>query len=426
VGSNGVRGAALVQAGVSHRTAGLDVRERVHVAAGETGPLATALAEQGIEALVLSTCNRTELFLAGDDADRLEALARETLAAHSGLGLEDVLAVRRDDEAALHLFRVAAGLDSMLPGEAQILGQVREAYEDAAQAGATGRVLSRVFEHALHAGKRVRHETGVGTLPAAIPAAAADLARRTVGDLAGKRILVIGAGKMGELAATSFLDRGAERIFVANHRLERAEALAARFGGEAVSFERMGEELERADVVLSSTRCPEVILHAADVEAALPARGGRPLLLVDIAVPRDLDPAIADLPGCLLYDLDALGPEAGDALAHQEGQVEAAEAIVADEAEGFAAWLRSLEAVPVVTALRRRADEIRARELAKAQPRLRELSEGERREVEAVTAKIVNELLHEPTVRVKEAASAGTVAYADALRELFALDEEPA
>ena len=248
------------------------------------------------------------------------------------LGELDCLEELRGVDAALHLFRVAAGLDSQLPGESQILGQVREAYELAAQAGSTGPVLSRAFEHALHAGKRVRHETGVGTLPAAIPAAAAALAERTIGPLAGKRVLLIGAGKMGALAATSFLERGVERVFVANHRLERAEKLAAKFGGQAVPFDRIVAELEHADVVLSSTRCPQVIVHADQVAAALPARGGRPLLLVDIAVPRDLDPAIADLPGCRLYDLDALGPEAGDALAHQEEQTEAAEDVVREEA----------------------------------------------------------------------------------------------
>ncbi len=423
MGSNG-EGPALVQIGVSHRTAGLDVRESVHLTPEDAGALAARLARQGVEAVVLSTCNRTELYLAGDRAERLESLGCEALDERSGFVLEAVLMERRGADAALHLFRVAAGLDSLMPGEAQILGQVREAYELAAAADATGRVLSRLFEHALHSGKRVRHETGVGTMPATIPAAAADLARRTLGELAGKRILVIGAGKMGQLAATSFLDRGAERVFVANHRIERAETLAARFGGEAVSFDHIVEELERADVVLSSTRCPQVILHAEQVAAALPSRDGRPLLLVDIAVPRDLDPAIAELPGCRLYDLDALGPEAGAALAHQAGQVDEAETIVAAEAAEFGRWLRSLEVVPVVAALRKRADTIRERELARAEPRLRTLSDSDRRNVEALTAKIVNELLHEPTVRVKEAAAVGAEAYADALRELFALDEE--
>jgi len=404
------------------------VRERLHVPPNELAAVAERLAEEGFEAAVLSTCNRTELYLAGHDGALAAALARGALARRSGLDeadLESLLEERRDAEAAHHLLRVAAGLESLLPGEAQIIGQVREAYEVASAAGATGPVLSRLFEHALHCGKQVRTDTGVGTLPAAIPAAAAALAERVVGNLEGKRILVIGAGKMGELAATSFLARGAERVFVANHRLERAEQLAARFGGVAVPFERIGEELARADVVLSSTRCPETILHAEEVAAVLPGRG-RPLLLVDIAVPRDLDPAIADLDGATLYDLDALGPEAGDALAYRDEQWEAAERIAAAGAGELAAWLRSLEVVPVVTALRRRAEEIRTAELARTEPRLRTLTDEERSEVERLTTQIVNKLLHEPTVRVKEAASEGTEAYAEALRELFALDEERA
>jgi len=428
VGSNGRHSPALVQVGVSHHSAALDVRERLHVPPNELGPVAERLAEEGFEAAVLSTCNRTELYLAGHDGALAAAVARGLLAQRSGLAeadLESLLEERRDAEAAQHLFRVTAGLESLLPGEAQIIGQVREAYEVASAAGTTGPVLSRLFEHALHCGKQVRTDTGVGTLPAAIPAAAAALAERTVGNLEGKRILVIGAGKMGELAATSFLARGAERVFVANHRLERAEQLAARFGGVAVPFDRIGEELASADVVLSSTRCPETILHAEEVAAVLPGRE-RPLLLVDIAVPRDLDPAIADLDGCTLYDLDALGPEAGDALAYRAEQWDAAEAIAADGAEELSAWLRSLEVVPVVTALRRRAEEIRTAELARTEPRLRTLTDEERSEVERLTAQIVNKLLHEPTVRVKEAASDGAEAYADALRELFALDEERA
>jgi glutamyl-tRNA reductase len=428
VGSNGGHASpALFVVGTSHRRADLDVRERLHVASADASALAERLAANGIEAAVLSTCNRTEVYAASSDPTAAARLVREALVERSGLSDDELAAVldeRHDADAALHLFRVAAGLESLLPGEAQILGQVREAYDVASTAGATGRVLNRVFAHALHAGKRVRAETGVGTIPAAIPGAAADLARCVFGDLDGRRVLIIGAGKMGALAAESFLARGAERVFVANHRAERAEELARRFGGEAVPFDRIVDELARADVVLSSTRCPQVVLHAADVEPALRRRDGRPLLLVDIAVPRDLDPAIADLDGCTLYDLDALGPVAGEAVARREEATRAAEAIVAEEADAFGEWLRALDVVPVVSALRRRAEAIRAQELARAEPRLRRLSEEDRRDVEVLTAQIVNKLLHDPTVRVKEAAARPDGSdYAAALRELFALDE---
>ncbi len=428
VGSNGGHVTPrLLVVGTSHRRAELAVRERLHLAPPDAAALAGRLAESGLEAVVLSTCNRTEVYVATDDPVPAARAARAELRERSGLAdgdLDAVLEERRDADAALHLFRVAAGLDSLLPGEAQIIGQVREAFDLAKRADATGRVLNRLFTYALHAGKRVRTETGVGTVPAAIPAAAADLARRLIGDLEGRRVLVIGAGKMGGLAAESFLERGAERIFVANHRIERAEELVRRFGGVAVPFDRIGDELARADVILSSTRCPQVVLHAADVEPALRRRDGRPLLLVDIAVPRDLDPAIADLDGCTLYDLDALGPVAGEAVARRDEATRAAEAIVAKEADAFVEWLRALEVVPVVSALRRRAEAIRAQELARAEPRLRHLSEDDRRDVEVLTAQIVNKLLHDPTVRMKEAAArADGTDYADALRELFALDE---
>jgi glutamyl-tRNA reductase len=422
VGSNGRTSPALVLVGTSHHRVGLDVRERFHFSPAAAAALGARLATDGTEAVVLSTCNRTEIYVAGDTV-ATEA-ARAALGERAGLtgdDLADALDERSDLDAAAHLFRVASGLDSLLPGEAQILGQVREAYELAQQAGATGRVLNRLLEHALHTGKRVRSETGVGTMPAAVPAAAAELAERVVGALDRRRVLVIGAGKMGELAATSFLARGAERVFVANHRIERAEELARRFGGEAVPFERIGEELERADVVLSSTRCPQTILHAEDVAPAAARRDGRPLLLVDIAVPRDLDPAIAELDGCVLYDLDALGSVALDARAQRDEASARAEGIAAEEAGKFADWLGSLDVVPVVAALRRRAEAIRANELERANGRLAGLSEDERRNVEALTAQIVNKLLHDPTVRVKQSGE-----HADALRELFALDEDPA
>jgi glutamyl-tRNA reductase len=421
VGSTGTSAASLVLVGVSHRTAPLDVRERLHMPEDEARATASRLAAEGVEAAVLSTCNRTEIYLAAHDTALAASLARGALAARSGLPeaeLEEALDERRGVDAALHLFRVAAGLDSLLPGESQILGQVREAYDVASAAGATGPVLNRTFEHALHAGKRVRSETGVGTLPAAIPVAAAALAERIVGPLRDARILVIGAGKMGALAAGSFVERGAERVFVANHRIERAEKLAERFGGVAVPWDRLVDELVRADVVLASTRCPQVIVHAEQVSAAAGSRGGRPLVLIDIAVPRDLDPAIAELDACHLYDLDALGPEAGEALAGRREEVEAAEDVVREEAVELGAWLASLEVVPIVAALRRRAEEIRTGELERAEARLERLSEEERRSVETLTAQIVSKLLHEPTVRAKEEPE-----HAEALRSLFDLEE---
>jgi glutamyl-tRNA reductase len=415
---------ALLALGITHRQADLALREWLHFTPADAAALAVRLATAHAEAVVLATCNRTEIYLAGEGASEAAGRARVELSRRSGLTaleIDHLLEERRDAGAALHLFRVAAGLDSLLPGEAQILGQVREAHAHALAAAATGRVLNRVFEHALHAGKRVRSETGIGTLPTAVPAAAAELAAQVVGSLDGRRVLVIGAGKMGELAASAFRSKGVGRVVVANHRIERARELTSRFGGEAVTLEQIGDELTLADVVVSSTRSPQIVVHAGDVEAVLRQRAGRRLVLIDLAVPRDLDPAIAALDGCVLFDMDALGPVADEAAMNRAEAASGAESIVAEEAAAFAGWLRSLVVVPIISALRLRGEEIRTVELARADSRLRGLTAAERRSVDSLTSRIVSKLLHEPTARVK---ADGNPGYAEALEQLFGLREE--
>jgi glutamyl-tRNA reductase len=416
----------LLALGATHRRAGLALRERLHYSPEEAASLAARLASSDAEAVVLSTCSRTEIYLAGSESREAAGWARAELSAHSGLTaheLDRLLEERRDADAAAHLFRVAAGLDSILPGEAQVLGQVREAQEHAAAGEASGPVLNRVFAQALHAGKRVRSETGIATVPAALPAAAADLADSVVGSLDGLRVLVVGAGKMGELAASPFRSVGVERVVVASRRIEQAQGLAARFAGDAITFDRIGDELALADVVVSATRSPHTVVCAEDVAPVVQRRAGRPLVLIDLAVPRDLDPAIAALDGCVLFDLDALGPVADEASADRTETESAAEAIVAEEAAVFSDWLRSLQLVPVVSALRRRAEEIRTAELARAGSRLRGLSEAERRSVEALTSRILAKLLHEPTTRLKTDADPR---HAEALEHLFALHDRDA
>jgi glutamyl-tRNA reductase len=416
----------LLVVGTSHRVARVELRERLYVEPQESAGLTLELAAGG-EAVVLCTCNRTEIYIATGDpaAARVRALA--LLARRARLPrdeLEPVLVSQVDTAAVTHLFRVAAGLDSLVLGEPQILGQVREAHEQAQAAGADGPLLNRLFRHALHTGKRVRAETALAERPAAVAAAAAELARRVFGDLVGRRILIIGAGKMSEIAGASLVACGVENVFIANRTPERAAALAARFGGRAAGFERLVAELEQADVVVSSTRCPRFVLTAAEVAQALPRRRGRPLLLVDIAVPRDLEPEIGELPGCHLYDLDDLGEVVRDGRRDVRRELAQAEEIVADEAERFLAWQRSLDAVPAIVSLRRRAEQIRAVELARAGGKLDALSPAERRAVETVTAQIVNKLLHAPTVRMKAAAGgADGSRYASVLQHLFALED---
>jgi len=416
----------LVLVGTSHHVAPLEVRERLYLGPQETRALAPWLTDGG-EAVMLSTCNRTEIYIGSGDPRAAHARVVAELARRSGLAeaeLAPALRVATEDGASLHLFRVAAGLESLVPGEPQILGQLREAHERAKAAGTAGPLLDRLFRQALHAGKRVRSETTLGARPVSIAAAAAQLVREVFGGLEGRRILIIGAGKMSELAAASLVSSGSDNVFVANRTVERAAALAARFGGYAVGFDRLVAELERVDVVVSSTRCPQIVLAASQVAEALPRRRGRPLLLIDIAVPRDLDPAIGELPTCHLYDLDDLGRATPEADPATRAGLARAEAIVVEEAARFAGWRSSLEVVPTIVSLRRRAEAIRAAELARADGKLAALSSAERRAVEAVTAQIVNKLLHAPTVRAKEAAEGPDGGrYEAALRHLFALEE---
>ncbi len=371
---------SIVLVGISHHQAPVELRERAALDRERAAELAATLAGGRSEAVCLSTCNRTELYLADESADAAEEKAEAALLAlESKLG--PALYRLRDEDAALHLFRVAAGLDSMIPGEGEILGQVRAAYES----GATGPLLDRLFRQAVQAGRKARSQTAIGENPASVSSAAAALAEQVFGDLKGRSVLVVGAGKVGELAIRSLVSRGATIAFVANRTGPRAEALTDRFGGEALPLERIEEELVRADVVLSSTSAQGWVLTREQVERALPARKGRPLFLIDLAVPR-----------------------------------ERAETIVAEEAERFRAWQAALDVVPAITSLRARAEQIRDAELRRAK-----LNDAERRAAESVTAAVLNKLLHLPTIRMKQAAAAADgVIYADAVRHLFGLEDE--
>jgi glutamyl-tRNA reductase len=397
---------SLALVGVSHQVAPVELRERVAFDLDEAAALAHGLGD----VVCLSTCNRTELYVSGVDA----SAAADALERHAGRSLDGVAYRLHDDAAALHLFRVAAGLDSLVPGEGEILGQVRAAYE----AAAPGPVLDHVFRQALAVGKRVRSETAIGESPASVSSAAAALAAQVFGDLDGRRVLLVGAGRIGELAAANLASRGAVIAYVANRTVETAAALARRFGGEAVALDEVPERLGTVDVVVSSTSSPEPVLRAGD----LPARRKRPLFLIDIAVPRDLDPAIQELDGCFLYDIDDLEAVVAETLAGRRTEAERAEQLVAEEVDRFRSWEASLDVVPAIASLRARAEEIRSAELAKLRGRL---SEDERRTVESVTSQILNKLLHLPTVRMKEAAvGANGAAYADVVRHLFGLEED--
>jgi glutamyl-tRNA reductase len=390
--------------GISHHVAPVELRERVALSLEHAASLARSLGG----AVCLSTCNRTEVYLEGDDGAR----ALSSLEEIAGEPLRSVAYRMHDDAAALHLFRVSAGLDSLIPGESEILGQVRAAFD----ASSPGPLLDRVFRQALQLGKRVRTETAIGESPASVPAAAAALAAQVFGDLKGRKVLLVGAGRIGELAAGSLSARGASIAYVANRTQESAAELATRFGGVAISLADIPLKLGEVDVVLASSAAPGLLIERRDV----PSRRRHPLFLIDIAVPRDVDPAVHGLDGCFLYDIDDLEAVVAETLDGRRAEAAVAERLVAQETERFREWRATLDVVPAISALRARAEEIRATELAK----LPALPDGERERLDQVTAQIVAKLLHEPTVRMKEAAAnGGGEAYAAAIRRLFGLEE---
>lgn len=409
--------------GVSHHQAPVELRERVAVDLDEAARLAASLAD-GCEAVVLSTCNRTELYLAAQEDRALEGRAVDTLLELAGGQADELASVLyrlADESAALHLFRVAAGLDSLVPGEGEILGQVRDAYE----AGAAGPLLDRLFRSALHTGRRARVETAIGESPASVPAAAAALAQQVFEDLSGRRVMLVGAGKMSELTARNLRSRGAVVSVVATRNAAHGDELARSVGARSVPLDALAAELREVDVVVTSTSAPGFVLRAAELAPELRGRRGRPLLFVDLAVPRDVDPDLTAVDGCFVYDIDDLQAVVEASLAGRRAEAVRVERIVAGEAGRFHEWQASLAVVPAITSLRERAEAIRAAELARAESRLGRLPETERRAVEAVTAQIVSKLLHLPTVRMKEAAvTPDGAVYADVVRHLFGLGEE--
>ena len=412
----------LALVGVSHRSAPVELRERVAVDLQGSSALTRALPAD-TESVVLSTCNRTEIYVALPDGDP-EAIAESALAQLAGDARSELAPVAyrlSDESAALHLFRVAAGLDSLVPGEGEILGQVRDAFE----AGSTGPLLDRVFRMALHAGRRARVETAIGESPSSVPSAAAALAQQVFDGLTGRRVVLVGAGRMSDLTARNLRSRGAVISAVGNRTVEHAQELAARHEARAVPLTALGAELADADIVVASTSSPGFVLRLDELAQELRSRRGRPLLLVDLAVPRDIDPALATLDGCFVYDIDDLEAVVAASLEGRRAEAVRAERIVAAEAARFREWQASLTVVPAIASLRAWAESIRSAELERLEGRLGALPDADRKLVEIATAQIVNKLLHVPTVRLKEAAvTADGVLYADAVRHLFGLEDD--
>jgi glutamyl-tRNA reductase len=426
-----VSGQSLLALGVSHHTAPLALREKLAMPEGRSVTVLDELlaGESVHEAVAVSTCNRTELYLVADDPVEAESVALAVLARQADIRpteLTDSLYAMRDRDAVRHLFSVAAGLDSMIIGETEIQGQIKRAYELALVEGATGPITNRLFREALGAGKRVRTETGVGRAHVSVASVAVSLAARELGDLTAKRVLVIGAGETGELTARALRASGVQTVFVANRHYDRAIGLAQRFGGSAVRFEELPAELAQTDIVVSSTASPHVIVDREDLELTMAERPGRPLVMIDIAVPRDVDPTAREVPGVALYDMDDLQRAVARGRSVREAEAVNARALVDDEVERFGRWLTSLEVVPTIAALRDRGEEVVQAVLRENEHRWETLSAGDRERLTVMARAIVRRLLHEPTLRLKASTAdeldGEAYVHVQALRDLFGLD----
>ncbi len=420
----------LLALGVSHKTAPLELRERLSLTEGRAvGALRELTAAAGIhEAAAISTCNRTELYLVVSDPVEAESTALSVLTRQAEIRPTELLGhlySMRFTDAVRHLFRVTSGLDSMIVGEAEVQGQVKRAYELALVEGGTGPILNRLFRGALAAGGRARNETGVSEKGLSISSVAVELAQRTLGDLGERSVLVIGAGETAELVARALVARGVTTVFVANRRYDRAIGLAQRFGGNAVRFDELPEQLKVADIVVSATNSPHHIVERDDITQVMANREGRPLLLVDIAVPRDIEPACREIAGVSLHDIDDVQQIVERNASGREAEAKRAEQIIEVEVDRFERWFASLEVVPTIVAMRERGEEIVRRVLAENEPRWELLSEADRERLATMARAIASRLLHEPTVRMKRAAGSDEAyLYVSALRELFGLDAE--
>lgn len=420
----------LLVIGVSHKTAPVAMRERLALTERETEGFVRELVskEEVREAVAISTCNRTEVYLVVSEAVRAEADLLGKLATRAGIRpteLVDIVYSPRNCDAARQLFRVTAGLESMIVGESEVQGQVRRAYESALAAGTTGPFTNRLFRAALQTGKRVRTETALGTTRVSVSSVAVDVAREAVGDLHERDVIVIGAGETAELTARALAEQGVTTLFIANRRAERARSLAARFGGRVGSLDELPDRLLDADIVVASTSSPHPIVGADEMRLVMGAREGRPIVLIDIAVPRDIEHGCAEVPGVTLLDMDDLQATVARNMEVREGERERAEEIVVAEIERFSGWMAQQTATPTISALREHGNAIVERVLAENDGRWESASPRDVARVEAIARAVMQRMLHEPTIRMKALEHSGGHGRLAVLRELFGLDEVP-
>ena len=425
----------LLALGISHKTAPVALRERLAFSEREAVEFArqATASEEVREAVVISTCNRTEVYLvvggAGGALVKAEGDVLGLLARRAGIRpteLAQEIYSPRNCDAARQLYRVTAGLESMIVGEAEIQGQVRRAHEAAMRAGCTGALSNRLFAAALTTGKRVRSETAIGARRVSVPSVAVDLALSVLGGLEDRHVVILGAGETSELTARALADQGAGTIFVANRHADRALSLAQRFGGSVVGLDGLPDQLVQADIVVSSTSSPHPIVGREELELVMRERAGRALLLIDIAVPRDIDAGCGELDGVTLYDIDDLQALVARNLSTRAEETPQAQEIVEQEIHRFARWLGQLEVLPTVSTLREHGNTLVEQVLAENAGRWESASPRDLARVEAVARAVMSRLLHEPTIRLRSLSQERGHASLELVRELFGLhDDEP-
>ncbi|KJS16203.1 MAG: glutamyl-tRNA reductase [Peptococcaceae bacterium BRH_c4b] len=418
----------IIVVGVNHRTAPVEIREKLSFSENALGEALRKLQENpAIEGcVIISTCNRMEIYAATREMDEGLNAIWDFLSRKSGVDISEIKNCTYAHtlyDTIRHLFRVTSGLDSMVLGETQILGQVRQAYQACCALGATNRVINTLFQQALTVGKRVRTETGIDQNSVSISYTAVELARQIFGSLAGRTVLIIGAGKMSELTALHLVANGVTGVIVSNRSYDRALALAGRFGGKAVKFDQLAHHMAEADIVISCTAASHFVVRYNDMEQLMAGRSNKKIMMIDIAVPRDIDPAIAGISGVALYDVDDLQNVVDQHLHERKKAAVLAEGIIEEELEEFMKWLATQFVVPTIAALKQWGEEIKQQELRRALNRLGELSDHDRKVIGSLANSIVNKMLHLPVTRLKEyALSPEGHLYTEVMQNLFELD----
>jgi glutamyl-tRNA reductase len=419
----------LLGLGVSHKTAPVEIREKLALPEGRAVEFLRDLRGNADvqEAVAISTCNRTELYLVVGDPVEAEGRVLSMLSSQAGIRLTELASAiysHRNCDAARHLYRVTAGLESMVVGEAEVQGQVKRAYDAALAKETVGPLTNHLFKAALQAGKRVRTETGIAERALSLPAVAVTLAKELLGDLDGRSVVIVGTGETSELTARALADSGGHTVFVASRRRDRAIGLARRYGGTSVSFDELPVALMEADIVVAATASPHLLLEARELAEVMRERDGRPIVLIDLAVPRDIDAACGELDLVSLYDIDDLEAVISRNRKVRQAEARKAEGIIEEEIQHFAAWLGSLEVLPTVSALRGRADEIVEQLLRENERKWESASPRDRERIEALARAVANRLLHDPTVRMKELRDDRVHARMALVRELFGLEAD--